>query len=177
MIRCPGGTSESIALQQCDAEKKQEVNAQEGKEKHVEREDADEQKRENNYTEATRRRESGNGKETGESDPPTNRGRTAVTKGPCGIQKHATSLEEVRTRIWAVAIIWIAQAAPNVDKWASDVAEWAVAEEAQLRKRRQDGKAEEDLGVWADLLAKFMGSGSSQGPQPTIDSESTDNDT
>ncbi|KAJ1203043.1 hypothetical protein NDU88_006838 [Pleurodeles waltl] len=66
---------------------------------------------------------------------------------------------------------------PNVDKWASDVAEWAVAEEAQLRKRRQDGKAEEDLGVWADLLAKFMASGSSQGPQPTIDGESTDKDT
>ncbi|KAJ1203044.1 hypothetical protein NDU88_006839 [Pleurodeles waltl] len=107
MIRCPGGTSESIALEQCDAEKKQEVYALEGKEEHAEREDADEQKKEDNYTEATRTRESGNGEETGESDPPTNRGRTAVTKGPCGIQKHATSLEEVRARIRAVSGFWV----------------------------------------------------------------------
>ncbi|KAJ1115812.1 hypothetical protein NDU88_004034 [Pleurodeles waltl] len=73
MVRCPGGTSESIALLRCDVEKKQKVDAQEHKEVRMEKEDADEQKKEDNCTEATGRTRTmrRNGEETGESCTPT----------------------------------------------------------------------------------------------------------
>ncbi|KAJ1140022.1 hypothetical protein NDU88_006383 [Pleurodeles waltl] len=71
MVRCPGDASVSIALLRRDGGKKQEVDTQEPKEACTEKEDAREQKREDNRSEATGRMARGNGEETGQSYTPT----------------------------------------------------------------------------------------------------------
>ena len=58
-----------------------------------------------------------------------------------------------------VAITWMGQESPKVERWLSDVSEWSLAEMIRLKKCRTDEKLEEDLEQWSLLLARLRPEG------------------
>ena len=51
-----------------------------------------------------------------------------------------------------VAITWIGQMGPSVDRWIADVTEWVVAKKIRLKGCRRDDKFAMDLETWDELL-------------------------
>ena len=55
-----------------------------------------------------------------------------------------------------VAIAWMGDLSPSLERWERDVTEWSVAEEVRMKMCRTDDKLVEDLEVWGSLISESL---------------------